>query len=610
MKKRTISLIITAQLLMTIFAVPSFAAEQYQPSSNGFTWSEWTTTLPAGVNDYETKTQYRYRDKSFVYNGYYNYSGYTRSASNLVSTTYGNWSTSKATTSDKEGTTYRTIVSNESKSANYAYMYVCGCKKWFWKNNKGSHKSGSCVTKNLLKIYSSKSLSGAKYPYDSSNGSYKLPKKIGTSYPGKLGTVYLTTYNGTRTSYFTSALDMTYFWQGSAKTIYRAVTKKYQYTHWKWGNWSPYSDSYVSASANREVGTRTLYRYKIDNQLSDNVISVPDTINKTFGNSAFSLNASAMTPLSYSSSDTSVAIVSDDGIVTIKKAGTVYISIIAAGTEQYNAAMKTVTVNIAKADPNLNYDGANVINKKYGNKAFSVAATATSGVKYSSSDTNVATISSKGIVTIKKAGTTTLTLKSDNPENYYEEKVQIKLSVSKANQSITSSYKSTVKKTFGTSTFTLGAKAKTSLSYSSSDKNIATVSSSGKVTLKNPGKAVITITAIEGSNYNKAIKKITVNVSLKAPSLTVKASKSNGKRKAKFTWTKPYGAQGYELYAYVPASKKGKTTYIKSGSKKTATISGYPKKVTYKYKIRAYRTVNGKKMYSPYTSYKKVYFSK
>lgn len=606
MKKKTISLITAIFLLLTVFAVPSFATEQYQPSGNGFTWSEWTTTLPAGVNDYETKTQYRYREKSFVNNGYYNYSGYTRSASNLVSTVYGNWSTSKATTSDKEGSTYRTIVSNESKSANYAYMYVCGCKKWFWKNNKGSHKNGSCVTKNVLKIYSSKSLSGAKYSYDSSDGSYKLPKTIGTSYPGNLGTVYLTTYNGARTSYFTSAMDMTYFWQGSAKTIYRAVTKKYQYTHWKWGNWSSYSDSYVSASTNREVETRTLYRYK----LYDQTINVADSFYKTYGDGAFSLNAYAMTPLTYSSSDTGIAAVSSSGVVTIKKAGIVTITINAASTAQYNGASKNITVNISKAYPQLQYSGYHVISKTYGDKAFTISATAKSGVTYSSSDTSVATISSKGLVTIKKAGNVIITIKSAKPESYYTEEAQIELNISKASQNITCEVKSTTKKSFGAKSFSVGAKAKTNMTYSTSDSKIATVSSTGKVTLKNPGEAVIIITAKEGTNYTKATKKITVKVSLKSPSLTAKATKSKGKRKAKLTWTKPYGAQGYELYTYVPSSKSGKTTYIKSGDKRGATISGFKKKITYKYKIRAYRVVKGKKVYSSYTPYKKIYFSK
>ena len=186
----------------------------------------------------------------------------------------------------------------------------------------------------------------------------------------------------------------------------------------------------------------------------------------------------------------------------------------------------------------------------------------------------------------------------------------MKLNISKGKQSITSGVKSSVSKSFGSKAFSLGAKAKTGMTYSTSNKNIATVSSEGVVTLKNPGTAVITIKAKDDGYYTGATKKITVKVYLKTPTLKVKAVKSKGKRKATFTWTKTYGAQGYELYAYVPSSKKGKKTYIKSGSKTSATISGYPKKKTYKYKIRAYRVVSGKKVYSSYGSYKKVYFTK
>lgn len=262
-------------------------------------------------------------------------------------------------------------------------------------------------------------------------------------------------------------------------------------------------------------------------------------------------------------------------------------------------SVKTNTIN-----------GASSFNKTYGDSTFSLNATAKTTLSYSSSDTDIATVSSGGVVTIKSAGTVTINIKAAATSSYTAASKQVTIYISKASQNITCAVKNTVNKSFGASAFSLGAKSKTGRTYTTSNSNIAKVSSDGKVTLKNPGKAVITITAKEGTNYKKATKKITVNVALKKPSLTVKTKKTNGKRKATLTWTKPYGAQGYELYTYVPSAKSGKKTYIKSGNKKSATVSGFKKKTTYKYKIRAYRTVNGKKVYSPYTSYKKIYFSK
>lgn len=607
MKKRVVSIITSVFLLMTIFAVPTFAAEQYQPKADSYTWTEWSTSAPPSGADYETKTQYRYRDKSYVTNGYYTYSGYTQSAIKLVSTSYGNWYLSARATSDTPGATYRTIVSNETKTAYFSYAYVCNCKSWFWKNSGGYHKGGDCPTKNQLKIYGAKRLSGTGYAYESSDGSYAASKTIGTTSPGKFGTIYLTTYKGDRVNSFTSNVGTTWLWKGGGddtRKMYRAVTKKYQYTHWKWGAWSSYGDSYVSSSSNREVQTRTLYRYKV----YDQTISGASTFNKTYGNSAFNLGASAKTGLTYSSSNTGIATVSSNGTVTLKSAGTVTITIKAAASSIYNGATKYVTINIAKGSPDLNYAGETTINKTYSTSTFSVAATSKSGVQYSSSNTDVLTVSTAGVVTLKKAGTAVITIKAPSNSKYNAESVKVTVNVTKAPQKITCAVANTVNKKYGNKAFNLGAKSKTKRTYTTSNKNVATVTSEGKVTIKNPGTATITIKAVSSGKYKAATKKIKINVGMKSPTLTIKQYKEKGVRKVKFTWTKPYGAHGYELYGYVPTLDASNVTTIKDENKKSRIITKFPEGVTYEYKIRAYRTVNGKKVYSAYSTVKTVYF--
>ena len=84
-----------------------------------------------------------------------------------------------------------------------------------------------------------------------------------------------------------------------------------------------------------------------------------------------------------------------------------------------------------------------------------------------------------------------------------------KTPVVKASQTITAN---SFTKTYGNKPFSLGAKAKTKLTYKSSNTKVATVSSTGRVTLKGPGKATITITAAATSQYNAATKKITITV--------------------------------------------------------------------------------------------------
>lgn len=70
-------------------------------------------------------------------------------------------------------------------------------------------------------------------------------------------------------------------------------------------------------------------------------------------------------------------------------------------------------------------------------------------------------------------------------------------------------------KTTASKAFKLNAKAKTALTYTSSNKKVATVDKNGKVTIKGAGKAVITVKAAATGEYKAATKKVTIKVSAK-----------------------------------------------------------------------------------------------
>lgn len=70
-------------------------------------------------------------------------------------------------------------------------------------------------------------------------------------------------------------------------------------------------------------------------------------------------------------------------------------------------------------------------------------------------------------------------------------------------------------KTTASKAFKLNAKAKTALTYTSSNKKVATVDKNGKVTIKDAGKAVITVKAAATGEYKAATKKVTIKVSAK-----------------------------------------------------------------------------------------------
>ena len=80
----------------------------------------------------------------------------------------------------------------------------------------------------------------------------------------------------------------------------------------------------------------------------------------------------------------------------------------------------------------------------------------------------------------------------------------------------------------------------------------------------------------------------------------------SGSKKATVTWTAVTGAVGYEVY--MSTSYSG--TYTKIGTTKstvrTLTKTGLKKGRTYYFKVRAYRVLNGVKIYSGYSTIKKV----
>lgn len=79
-----------------------------------------------------------------------------------------------------------------------------------------------------------------------------------------------------------------------------------------------------------------------------------------------------------------------------------------------------------------------------------------------------------------------------------------------------------------------------------------------------------------------------------------------GKAKAfdtlKLSWKKAASASGYQLQRYDSAKKKYRTLKIISGKSKVSyTDKGLNAKKTYKYRVRAYKNVNSKKVYSSWS---------
>ena len=167
-------------------------------------------------------------------------------------------------------------------------------------------------------------------------------------------------------------------------------------------------------------------------------------------------------------------------------------------------------------------------------------------VTYKSSNTKVATVSSKGVVKGVAAGTAKITVKCGSKSATFTVTVKnpsVKLSKVSVTLYTKGSTKTTLKATLN------GLSGK--VTYKSSNTKVATVSSKGVVTAKKAGKATITATC---GKY-----KATCKVTVKNPS--VKLAKTSATIKVKKTVT-----------IKATATPSGKITY-KTSNKKVATVS-------------------------------------
>ena len=104
--------------------------------------------------------------------------------------------------------------------------------------------------------------------------------------------------------------------------------------------------------------------------------------------------------------------------------------------------------------------------------------------------------------------------------------------------------------------------------------------------------------------YSKYSSVKSVKTSLgKTGSLRLKT----GKAKVTVKWGKVSGASGYKIYRSTKKSGGFKCVKtVKSGSTVKYVNKNLKKGQNYYYKVRAYRTVDGKKVYGAYSSVKKV----
>ena len=213
----------------------------------------------------------------------------------------------------------------------------------------------------------------------------------------------------------------------------------------------------------------------------DSLVKITLSVNPTSGTLyvdgtvKITVKTNASGKVTWKSSNTGVATVAN-GVVTGKKAGTATI------TASISGKTATYKVTVKKRGISARVDQV-YVGKKATVKvtAYGVSGTA----KFKSSNTKVATVNSKGVITGKKAGTTKITVTVGK----YHKDLTVKVkkpsfSLVKSSANLKKGKKVTIK---------VKAAPASKVTYKSSNTKVATVNSKGVVTTKKKGTAKITV---------------------------------------------------------------------------------------------------------------------
>jgi hypothetical protein len=287
--------------------------------------------------------------------------------------------------------------------------------------------------------------------------------------------------------------------------------------------------------------------------------------NQSPGVAPFTLSATASSglPISYTSSNTSVATVSGSTVTNVG-VGNTTITASQGGNADYLAATSvpqslTVTA-VTGVLQTITFPAISAVT--YGAAPFALNATATSGltVSYTSSNTSVATVIGS-TVTIVGVGNTTITASQGGNSTYAAAtSVTQTLTVKSASQTITFPAISAV--TYGATPLTLSATASSGLpvSYTSSNASVATVSGS-TVTIVGAGSTTITASQAGNSNYSAATS-VTQTLTVNKTSQTITFAAISAVT---------YGATPLTLSA---TATSGLTVSYTSSNTSVATVSG------------------------------------
>ena len=374
--------------------------------------------------------------------------------------------------------------------------------------------------------------------------------------------------------------------------------------------------------------------------------------------------------VTFTSSDPSVLRIDNEGNVTLLKTGKAEITATVAADAMYNESTIYLGVTVDRhdgwiGDQPVHYEDRSPfmgldLDTSDGSHQLVIPLRPGATVKYYSLDPNVAYVDQTGLVTPVSAGQTTLKFEVTDADGKYKEGFFLEhITVTgedlRSEQEITGD--------LGPydidwhDGLQLDLQAKTEIVYRHVSGANVMVKPTGEIVFKAAGEACVRATAVATKDYKQAEVLIYITahdyaaeeaaqaaaannannasnannafgatvqattqaalaaaaakaealkaqaLSLKKPVLKVKALKG---KKNKITWDKVENADGYVVYVKYPGAKKYVKAVTRDATVKSVTHKGLSRSKTYKYKVAAYKVVDGHIYYSPFSKVRKA----
>lgn len=231
----------------------------------------------------------------------------------------------------------------------------------------------------------------------------------------------------------------------------------------------------------------------------------------TLGSTALPMDitSTGITDIRYASTDTSIATIDLEGHITPVSAGITTISAFKSESDCYQAAQASYELDVLKMTREINfeYEEVDIIYGEQPNNPISGNVVDT--LKYSTSDTSVASYDNDGKLIIKKSGSVIIIAEIPETDQTDKGEARYILNIAKAEQSTFSIYSPVHSMRFGSAIRfrTIGGKSSAGITYESDSPDVLEISSTGRVEVKRiPESNYATIRAIKGgdSQYNEA----------------------------------------------------------------------------------------------------------